>query len=114
MTQINDVRSRYDFLQALESDDPVAVVFYGDDDDSGMLLRKIQVLADQYADRIRFVSVNAMAADLLAADWKMRPDLLPTVMLFINNHAVKTWGNEQNLEVYRNVLDAQLVQLWGA
>lgn len=114
MTQLTDVRSRYDFLKALQSEDPVAVLFYGDDDDSTMLLKKMEILANQYAGRIKVVSVNAMAADLLAADWRMRPDLLPTVMLFINGHAIKTWGNEQNLDVYRTILDAQLVQLWGA
>jgi len=91
--------------EVLQWADPVLVLFSGADGHSKKLDRTLPTLAGEFDGRAKFAMVDVTVADLLAADHGVRPQNVPTMVLFLNGRAVQRWGNEQNPEVYRKALE---------
>ncbi len=114
MAEPTELVNRFEFdRQVLRSSDPVLVAFYGNDDGSRKLSHKLPQLAQEYEGRVQLFEVNVFTAGLLSADFKVKPEHTPTVILFMGKRQLKRWGNEQNLQAYRNELDALLERIWA-
>ncbi len=114
MAQLQEVVSRRDFQEeVLKSPDPVAVIFFGKDDNSTHLEHTFQRLADEYAGRVKFVLLDIRVAELLYVDHHIRPSHTPTVMLFLAGERIGRWGNEQNPDVYRHAFDQAIERQYG-
>jgi thioredoxin 1 len=70
--------------------------------DCRRLAPTFEKLAEEFAGKVRFVTVDIQAAPGLEAAWKI--GLIPTVLLMDKGQVVHRWINEQSIVAYRQVL----------
>jgi thioredoxin 1 len=90
--------------EVLKSDKPVLVDFYATwCPPCKKLAPTIDDLAEDYADRVKFVKVDVDKNGILAARYGIRG--VPTVLLFVKGQIVDSWVGSRPEQVYRAALD---------
>lgn len=91
-----------------QAEQPVMVMFYRDECHRCQALKPTwEMLQAEYADQVDFVRVDTDSDDWdIITSNRIKP--LPTVLLFIDGQEVGRWTDEQDADIYREVLDAEL------
>jgi thioredoxin 1 len=97
----------------LASDKPVLVEFYKGACPTCILLKgPMNKLAEEYRGRAVVAKYHLMTAYFAVKDKQVRDAydirVYPTVVLFVDGKAVKTWAMHYGLEDYRRAVDAAL------
>lgn len=95
-----------DFARAvLQTSMPVAAVFHATwCPHCRKFLPTFETLADEFAEHLRFVTVDVDKAPDLEAEYKIGK--IPSVLLFQHGRETNRWVNEQDIAPYRRAIAA--------